>query len=514
MVDLLDFPLHPPDADDINFAGRDFGVFRRRYDKYHTGEDWWVSRGGSNFGEPVFNIGHGTVTYADGDGWGRDKGVVIVRHVLASGRTVLSFYGHLDPPSVMLQRGDCVERGQKVGEIGRPRTSPHLHFEIRNHLPGEPGPGYWPSDPTLTGWESPSRFINAYRVSVSPGVEWTRPITAATAVGLGMVGEETYAVVEERRVTGINVTDGSLRWQEAISISVHVAIPAEGLPMFYVASRVGTIQAFQLSQDETVGPTMSWQKRLSTPGTPTLIPLPEGGVMAWIQRRLFAFSPDGSLLWEGGLRQQPWAWAVDEQRLYLSTLNTNGSLWSVDESGLVETMVQKRGRPLPVANQVLLYGDDGLYRLQSETPGTELLYALPEAYPRPGELLLMPDGGVLLAHADPWDRRLVALTLNGEVRWQRSYKGVVRGEMKPMVVDGRMYVLADGGSSAASETAIYALEPDGSLLTKIFSGGSRGVIQGSAWTDRIGQDRLLVHVRGTGLVALDLGVAMEAAGGR
>ncbi|HZY45078.1 MAG TPA: M23 family metallopeptidase, partial [Anaerolineae bacterium] len=66
--------------------------------------------------------------------------VVIVRHVFNDGRTILSFYGHLDPPSVVLNVGDCVERGQQVGEIGKPRGRPHLHFEIRHHLPARPVP--------------------------------------------------------------------------------------------------------------------------------------------------------------------------------------------------------------------------------------------------------------------------------------------------------------------------------------------------------------------------------------
>ena len=32
----------------------------------------------------------------------------------------------------------------------------HEHFEIRTHMPEEPGPGYWPTDPTEAGWLPPS----------------------------------------------------------------------------------------------------------------------------------------------------------------------------------------------------------------------------------------------------------------------------------------------------------------------------------------------------------------------
>ena len=148
LVDVLDFPIDPPHAANINRGGQDFGVYRQRYEKNHAGEDWGGPGGrGGNFGTPVHSIGHGWVTYAEPEGWNRDKGVVIIRHILADGSTFLSFYGHLDPPSVVLEAGDCVQRGQQVGNIGRPRSSPHLHFEIRTHLPYTPGPGLLASKP-------------------------------------------------------------------------------------------------------------------------------------------------------------------------------------------------------------------------------------------------------------------------------------------------------------------------------------------------------------------------------
>jgi len=142
LVDVFDFPLNPPEGDGVARGGGDFGIYRGRYEKYHAGEDWWMSPWRSSFGSPVYSIGHGRVTYAAPNGWGRDQGIVIVRHSFADGRQVLSFYGHLDPDSVILINGDCVTRGERVGAIGRPTTGPHLHFEIRTHMPDEPGTGY------------------------------------------------------------------------------------------------------------------------------------------------------------------------------------------------------------------------------------------------------------------------------------------------------------------------------------------------------------------------------------
>jgi murein DD-endopeptidase MepM/ murein hydrolase activator NlpD len=195
LVDTLDFPLNPPDGEDA-VGGGDFGNFRRRYDKYHTGEDWGF--GSSNFGSPVYSIGHGRVTYAQPLGWGVDQGVVIVEHTFRNGSTLLSFYGHLDPPSIILKAGDCVQRGDQVGEIGRPRTRPHLHFEIRSHMPDTPGPGYWPVDPTRAGWLPPSATISNYRLAISPGVRWTRPNISWSAKGIGVLNDDVFVAVEDQ----------------------------------------------------------------------------------------------------------------------------------------------------------------------------------------------------------------------------------------------------------------------------------------------------------------------------
>ena len=71
-----------------------------------------------------YAIGHGRVVWAHPNGWGTDKGVIIIRHTFADGSAVLSFYGHMDPESVTLRAGECVVRGQHIANIGQPRTPP------------------------------------------------------------------------------------------------------------------------------------------------------------------------------------------------------------------------------------------------------------------------------------------------------------------------------------------------------------------------------------------------------
>ena len=206
VVDLLDYPLSPPNAEDI-IRGHDFGEYRSYYGGYHTGEDWW-GPGGRSFGLRVYSTGHGTVTYAAPRGWGAHGGTVVVQHVLSDGTSILSFYGHLDPSSVVLATGDCVARGEPVGRIGGPSSPPHLHFEIRRHTPSGRDQDW--QGPQLGGWEPPSQTIWDHRIANSPGVVWTRPSAAwrGTKV-LGMLDDDTLIVFEDGRLLGISVVNGS-----------------------------------------------------------------------------------------------------------------------------------------------------------------------------------------------------------------------------------------------------------------------------------------------------------------
>jgi len=137
----------------------------RHHGRYHTGEDYSIP-GGAALGEAVAVIGRGVVTYSYTLGWGRDAGVVVVRHTLPDGTQILSQYGHLtatdDIPFPTI--GSCVEQGQIVGAIADVRPAPHVHLEIRLAMADNPGPGYsWvlpeADDPQ---WRRPSRIIDAY----------------------------------------------------------------------------------------------------------------------------------------------------------------------------------------------------------------------------------------------------------------------------------------------------------------------------------------------------------------
>ncbi|MBK8985886.1 MAG: peptidoglycan DD-metalloendopeptidase family protein [Chloroflexi bacterium] len=492
VVDILDFPIDPPDAANVSRGGGDFGVFRDRYGKYHAGEDWGAPGGLSNFGHPVYNIGHGRVMYAESEGWNRDKGVVIIEHVLADGRSFYSFYGHLDPPSVLLEPGDCIQRGQTVGNIGRPRSSPHLHFEVRTHMPYTPGPGYWPEDPTTAGWLPPSQTIWNQRMAGAPGVLWLRPFLPNSVDPIGQPDAATFLLREGEQVTAVGLADG--RWQPLRLDGEAVYSAVLSGEVLIVADREGQVRAFGWLNG-TAEP--MWRVDLGVNGALTLWPLPGGGLVAGLGTRLWGLA-DGAVQWTTDEGARPLAWAATDDALLLSTTGSDEALWAITGAHPPQKIAPFSGYPLVAAGVPWLVSANGLYRL-AEGSAAELVMALHPAQLRRSTAAALPDGGLLLAHSDPFDQRLIALDGNGSLRWQRSFAGLSASQVTLLTTNSSAYLAARGGNG---ELKVYAVDAETAVLTHIFTGGTRSGGWGDGWVTAVG-DNLLLYPGGGSILTLD-----------
>jgi len=515
IVDILDFPLNPPDGDNVARGGQDFGIYRSRYSLYHAGEDWWRSSGGSSFGAPVYSIGHGRVTFAQPLGWGRDKGVVIIRHIFPDGRDILSFYGHLDPPSVILNAGDCVARGDKLGEIGRPSTAPHLHFEIRSHLPYEPGSGYWPVDPTLEGWKPPSQTIWDNRISGSPGVLWTRAFDEVGVNGIGIVNGDTFIGIEEDRLIGFNIANGASRNFQLDLEKIDDALIDADHERFYTVNQFGEISAYRVLSPESdfsaIPSVPLWTIDLDVVGFPTLMPLPGGGVVMSLWQRMFAVSQDGILLWETNSIRRPFDWAVTDDSLVFSTIGGNRTLWTSDESEVIDWETPHGGHLFAEGDQLLLHDENGAYRLDPGTLSAELLVELPRSNMASGDVVALPAGTVLISHVDRYDRRVIMLEADGTMRWERSYDDAIDGDLSFLLVGEDVYLLSQSVSNSASEISIYSIDLETAEITLIFTGGSRSSNPDLTHAFTTSEGLILLNIGGASLALIDPQLAAEAA---
>lgn len=103
----------------------------------HMGIDFWAKAG-----EAVYSPLDGEVAYlANHAQDGNYGGTLVLKHDL-DGDAVYALYGHLSPKSISnLQKGQKVEAGEKVGELGDENENgnwpPHLHYQISVEDPGE-----------------------------------------------------------------------------------------------------------------------------------------------------------------------------------------------------------------------------------------------------------------------------------------------------------------------------------------------------------------------------------------
>lgn len=162
LADGFDFPVGKPDS-------HGYYIFRGFTQNGHLGEDWNGNGGGNtDLGDPVYSIANGVVVFSEDykRGWGN---VTIIRHAYRGRNGQVAFvdslYGHLHVKSTKV--GDRVERGQKIGTIGRgPHNmyTAHLHFEIRRDLRVGMARSLYPKTYSTYTVGGPKTFIKAHRV--------------------------------------------------------------------------------------------------------------------------------------------------------------------------------------------------------------------------------------------------------------------------------------------------------------------------------------------------------------
>lgn len=484
VVDLLDFPLGAPDGEDAG-ARWSFGRYSDRYNGIHAGEDWVYDLGDS-LGKPVYAIGHGQVIYAEPWGWGVDQGVMIVRHVFADGHTVLSFYGHLDPPSVELNFGNCVTRGQQIAAIGKPRGRPHLHFEIRNHLPDQPGPGYWSVDPTLAGWEIPSDYIWVNRMDTSPGVKWTRVFTGSDALGVGTLRNGWFAAFENQQLFAFDASSGEVQWRRSFTETVdQLALEVSGQAI-YVSALTGTLRA--------IDPTGAPQWSIDLGPLTALLPLPAGGVAVQQGDQLIGMSPTSDRVWQVPVNGAVADRLIDRDRVLFSTTGDRAATYAIDDAGQLTKLAEIGGKLAVSRERVYVYNSTGLYRLNEGAAERVLL--LDDARFTDGQVVAAYDGTLLVAHRGYTDRRLIALNPDGSLRWDRSVQALGRTLPQLVVIGRSVYaVTADGD--------VLLIDPATGESRRVFDGGGLTFLGGRMWAQPLPNGRLAFDFRGGRLIVLD-----------
>ncbi|NDJ79309.1 MAG: M23 family metallopeptidase, partial [Chloroflexi bacterium] len=235
---------------------------------FNYGDVWYIAGQGMHFGldievpcgTPVLAIADGVVAFSDDSSFGSEPHNIVLDH---PGTGYVSLYGHLQQPPT-LQRGDTVERGQRIGLSGDPDGScesrPHLHLEIRSedyqraynplpffeqpwHMLASIGPFVNPFQQDLDApyrWlriedqpdvQFSGNFLNSYLRPWPPRVALAPPPNATVRRTLDPLPED---VTVTREVIAQDVWNIGAWWYPDETQAVYIvdAVPGEGSGVF------------------------------------------------------------------------------------------------------------------------------------------------------------------------------------------------------------------------------------------------------------------------------------------
>jgi hypothetical protein len=242
-----------------------------------------------------------------------------------------------------------------------------------------------------------------------------------------------------------------------------------------------------------------WSLDLELIGSPTLMPLPGGGLVVATRQKLIGLSPGGEFLWQAETSMTPLSWLVSGESLLVAMGGRDGMIWSITAAGPVIWEGVPAGRLALAGEKILLYRTNGLYRLDPAARTAELWHPLSQSFLGLGQVLALPDGGLALVHRDQADTRLMLLDSDGRLRWDRSLRGLAQVGGGLLAAGERLYLVSQIESNGTSELVVMAVDVEQAELTALFRGGSRSPVTADTWLSVTPGGELVIAIGGGSL---------------
>jgi murein DD-endopeptidase MepM/ murein hydrolase activator NlpD len=474
-VDAIDFPI---DASSYQIV-QAFGAPSPRHDgRYHTGDDWFG--GAAAFGQPVYAIARGRVTYSSPNTWGRDGGVVIIEHIMPDGTIAYSMYGH------MVERGDiafparfaCVQMGDIIGAIGDIRPAPHLHLEIRTSGADIPGVGYEWEDPRTLDYRDPYSFITDWQTFLGEASLWHVEF-ADTPLTPPLVLDDhsllTLNGVFLRRV----LPDGRILWRNSLASPAVAIVGFDGAPLLIYAD--GTMQ--RVDYEGNYGESWRVDAQFDSP------PIDNG--------ESYIFHTSDNTLVAIDRRWRDVLWRLEDVPAFsrsfasgalITLLTENHTLLTISSAGqLVNTSTLREPAGFATsASGLWAYTRGGLWNISSD--GTWAL-VLPNVMTGTASRALTADNRALYL----FDGTTLSAYDDEQVLWQASFTGV-SGETSLSLINSRLLLLSTNGN-----IALFAAD-NGALCGSLRISGSE---DSSLLWHNLGQDGVLRLMMGRRVLGID-----------
>jgi murein DD-endopeptidase MepM/ murein hydrolase activator NlpD len=459
VVDSLDYPLNISDT--ISRRYDDFGLYRQRFGGRHTGLDVAFNR----HYEPVYASARGRVTYSNPEGWDTEKGVVIVQHLFPDGSTYYTLYGHMEQTDEITfpPVGTCVERGDVVGVVGWPsRGAPHLHYEIRNFLPNDGGPGYVTENPLLDGWLDPLDFTELWRLRFAGGFVRAYSFTDVPSLPPLVLSDNTTVIANGSAIESFTA-DGRLAWRVSTDGEVNALVPVAGGVLAH--TRSGQAMVLRGGRYAALWSAPGADAPVVVLGENTVIFVTnDGGLNAYDLAGASRWSLPGSAAFSRVVDFQNGG--QDAALLVRAGESTRLRVVSAAGQTSFETTFDSAApllAPVPGGGWLVLDGA-ALWRVHDDSKS--LVTRLDAAPGRTANLTADALGNAYLYLGD-WDSTLLSINRGGQVRWRTTYPAalavigpLLRADNGCLLYglddDGAFHVFDASSGELSAERQIYA----------------------------------------------------------
>jgi hypothetical protein len=500
VVDDIDYPINIDDTLEERYD--DFGVYRARFGGNHVGLDIGFNR----WGDPVYAAARGRVTYSDIEGWDTEKGVVIVEHFFPDGSQAYTLYGHMEQTDTIFfpTVGECVEKGDVIGAIGWPsRGLPHLHYEIRDFLPNDGGPGYVTGNPLLEGWFHPLDFTQLWRLRLSGGFVGVQTFSDVPSLPPVLLDSGVTVIASGSSVQGY-WSSGQALWRITTD---GIVTGLTGLPGDRVVAHTRTGQAMTLMGGRylAVWTVPALDMPFEVVGETIVFPTEGGG--------LVGYDVGGAALWSlpsGDPAAQVVSFESSGGQIALGLSGPDGysvRLVNADGALVYETQLDREPSLLPVKDDHWL-ALEGAHLVEIVSGAARRLATISPAPRRTARMTTDTVGNVYLYLGDP-ESTLVSLGASGEERW-RVQHAQPAGSLAPWMETGNgclLYLLDSDGAVNIYNSA------DGSLLhqTSVYAGGRRSSSPRARLLDANAAEQLVIGSGFLSLVTLDAAALVDGA---
>lgn len=461
VVDSFDYPI-----DNLVEGYDDFALYRPRFEGNHVGIDIGFDR----WGAPVYAAAKGRVTLSDIEEWDTEKGVVVVEHTFPDGSIAYTLYGHMEETDdVKFPRvGQCVDQETVLGGIGWPsRGRPHLHYEIRDFMPDEGGPGYVTTNPLSEGWYHPIDFTHLWRIRLQPGFIESVTFNSVPALPPVRLDSGRYVLASGNVLEIVGEANGQVlgRLETDGVVSGLASLPGER-----VVAHTRNGQVFTLKDGRY---TALWQvEGIDEP----FLTLGETLVFAMTGGGLEAYDPAGALLWSlpsVATTNRVTQFTTNGQQIALGVRQDSGGiLWRlIDTQGQVqyETSLQEQPIIAPAWDGSWI-GLDGV-QFKRFSNGENHTYGSIDIRPGRTAAATVDVLSNTYVYMGNFGNTLLAMSPTGEVLWQVEYP-VEPDSLPPLMDTGNgclLYTLGMDGILNVFDTS------NGDLVNQVelYAGGDR-----------------------------------------